>query len=44
MTITHVITGSSDTSRACAGWAVTLTPASTGWQVWDIEPAAAGNS
>ncbi len=43
-TVTQVITGSSGTSRATASWAVTLTPAGTGWLVWDIEPAAAGNS
>jgi len=25
-------------------YAVTLTPEGSGWLVWDIEPAAAGNS
>ena len=35
---------SSGTSRSSAGWAVTLTPAGSGWLVWDIEPAGAGNS
>ena len=44
VTVTQVITGSSGTSRASAGWAVTLTPAGSGWLVWDIEPAGAGNS
>ena len=43
-TATQVITGSSGTSRTAAAWAVTLTPAGTGWLVWDIEPAGAGNS
>jgi hypothetical protein len=43
-TATQVITSSSGTSRTSAGWAVTLTPAGTGWLVWDIEPASAGNS
>ena len=44
VTATQVITSSSGTSRASAAWAVTLTPAGTGWLVWDIEPASAGNS
>jgi hypothetical protein len=44
VTIGQVITGSSGTSRSAASWAVTLTPAGAGWSVWDIEPAAAGNS
>jgi hypothetical protein len=44
VTATQVITGKSGTSRSTAGWAVTLTPAGTGWLVWDIEPADAGNS
>ena len=43
-TVTQVITSSSGTSRTAAAWAVTLTPAGTGWLVQDIEPAAAGNS
>jgi hypothetical protein len=43
-TAAQVITGSSGTSRTSAAWAVTLTPAGAGWQVWDIEPAGAGNS
>jgi hypothetical protein len=43
-TVMQVITGSSGTSRSSAGWAVTLTPAGSGWLVWDIEPAGAGNS
>ena len=44
VTATQVITGSSGTSRSSAGWAVTLTPDGSGWPVWDIEPAAAGNT
>ena len=43
-TATQVITSSSGTSRASAAWAVTLTPSGSGWLVWDIEPASAGNS
>ena len=44
VTVTQVITSSSGTSRSTAGWAVTLTPDGSGWLVWDIEPAGAGNS
>jgi hypothetical protein len=40
----QVITSSSGTSRSSAGWAVTLTPEGSGWLVWDIEPAGAGNT
>ncbi len=43
-TTAQVITSSSGTSRATADWAVTLTPEGSGWLVWDIEPAGAGNS
>jgi hypothetical protein len=43
-TVTQVITGSSGTSRSPGSWAVTLTPDGSGWLVWDIEPAGAGNS
>ena len=43
-TAAQVITSSSGTSRSSAAWAVTLTPAGSGWLVWDIEPAGAGNS
>jgi hypothetical protein len=43
-TADQVITSSSGTSRSTAAWAVTLTPAGSGWLVWDIEPASAGNS
>jgi hypothetical protein len=44
VTAAQVITGSGGTSRSSAGWAVTLTPVGSGWVVWDIEPADAGNS
>ena len=44
VTAAQVITGSSGASRSTAGWAVTLTPEGSGWLVWDIEPAGAGNS
>jgi hypothetical protein len=44
VTATQVITSSSGTSRSTAAWAVTLTPEGSGWLVWDIEPADAGNS
>jgi len=44
VTVTQVITASTGTTRATAGWALTLTPAGSGWTVWDIEPAAAGNT
>ena len=44
VTVAQVITDSSGTSRSTTGWAVTLTPAGTGWLVWDIEPADAGNT
>ena len=43
-TAAQVITSSSGTSRSSADWAVTLTPEGSGWVVWDIEPAGAGNS
>jgi hypothetical protein len=43
-TVAQVITSSSGSSRTPASWAVTLTPEGSGWLVWDIEPAGAGNS
>ena len=43
VTAAQVITASNGTTRSSASWAVTLTPAGSGWSVWDIEPAAAGN-
>jgi hypothetical protein len=42
--VRQVITSTSGTTRATASFAVTLTPRGTGWAVWDIEPASAGNS
>ena len=44
VTVRQVITSTSGTTQAMASFAVTLTPAGTGWAVWDIEPASAGNS
>jgi hypothetical protein len=44
VTVAQVITSSSGTSQSSAAYAVTLTPADGGWLVWDIEPAAAGNT
>jgi hypothetical protein len=44
VTTAQVITSSGGTSQSSAGWAVTLTSAGSGWLVWDIEPANAGNS
>ena len=42
VTVRQVITSTSGTSQATASLAVTLTPRGTGWAVWDIEPASAG--
>ena len=44
VTVRQVITSTSGTTQAVASFAVTLTPHGTGWAVWDIEPASAGNS
>jgi len=44
VTVRQVITSTSGTSQVAASFAVTLTPHGTGWAVWDIEPASAGNS
>ena len=44
VTVRQVTTSTRGTTRATASFAVTLTPAGTGWDVWDIEPASAGNS
>ena len=43
VTAAQVVTSSSGASQATAAWAVTLTAAGSGWLVWDIEPADAGN-
>jgi hypothetical protein len=46
VTVRQVITSSTGTSQATASFAVTLTPrgGGSGWAVWDIEPASAGNN
>jgi hypothetical protein len=44
VTARQVITTRTGTSQATARFAVTLTPRRSGWAVWDIEPADAGNS
>jgi hypothetical protein len=44
VTIRQVITSRTGTSHATASYAVTLTPHGSGWAVWDIEPASAGNN
>jgi len=44
VTVRQVTTSESGTSQVTASYAVTLTPAGSGWSVWDIEPAGAGNS
>jgi hypothetical protein len=46
VTAAQVITSPAGTSQATASFAVTLTPRSggSGWAVWDIEPASAGNN
>ena len=45
VTVRQVITSTSGATQATASFAVTLTPrGTTGWAVWDIEPATAGNS
>jgi len=40
----QVVTSRRGTSQATASFAVTLTPHGSGWTVWDIEPASAGNN
>jgi hypothetical protein len=44
VTARQVITSSAGASHATASFAVTLTPRSGGWAVWDIEAASAGNN
>jgi hypothetical protein len=44
VTVRQAVSSASGTSQSAASFAVTLTPAGDGWQVWDIEPADAGNS
>jgi hypothetical protein len=42
--VAQVITSASGTSQSAASLAVTVVPAGSGWAVWDVEPASAGNS
>jgi hypothetical protein len=42
--VSQVITSTRGTTQATASLAVTLTPQGSGWVVWDVEPASAGNS
>lgn len=44
ITARQVITSRRGTSQATVTFAVTLTPDGSGWTVWDIEPASAGNN
>jgi hypothetical protein len=44
VTVRQVTTSRTGTSHATASFAVTLTPRGSGWAVWDIEPASAGNN
>jgi hypothetical protein len=45
LTVRQVITSTSGTTASGTSLAVTLTPASSGgWQVYDVEPASAGNT
>jgi hypothetical protein len=44
VTVLQVITSTGGITQAMASFAVTLTPRGTGWAIWDIEPASAGNS
>ncbi len=44
VTVRQVTTSTTGTTQATASFTVTLTPHGTGWAVWDIEPASAGNS
>ncbi len=44
VTVRQVITSTSGSSTTASSLAVTLTPSGDGWQVYDVEPAAAGNT
>jgi hypothetical protein len=44
VTVRQIITSRTATSHDVASFAVALTPRGSGWAVWDIEPASAGNS
>jgi hypothetical protein len=44
LTVRQVITSTSGTTASDTSLAVTLTPSGGGWQVYDVEPASAGNT
>jgi hypothetical protein len=44
LTVRQAITSTSGTTTAASSLAITLTPSGGGWQVYDVEPAAAGNT
>jgi hypothetical protein len=44
LTIRQVITSTSGASTTATSLALTLIPSGGGWQVYDVEPAAAGNT
>jgi hypothetical protein len=44
VTVRQVITSRTGTSQATVSYAVTLTPRGSGWAIWDIQPASAGNN
>jgi hypothetical protein len=43
LTVRQVITSTTGTTTSDTSLAITLTPAGGGWQVYDVEPASAGN-
>ncbi|MGH3156297.1 MAG: hypothetical protein ACRDNF_06955, partial [Streptosporangiaceae bacterium] len=44
LTVRQVITNTAGTTASDTSLAITLTPAGGAWQVYDIEPASAGNT
>lgn len=44
LTVRQVITSTSGTTASDTSLAITLTPSGGGWQVYDVEPASAGNT
>jgi hypothetical protein len=44
LTVRQAITSTSGTTTSDTSLALTLTPAGGGWQVYDVEPASAGNT
>jgi hypothetical protein len=44
LTIRQVITSTAGTTASDTSLAITLTPAGGGWQVYDVDPASAGNT